>query len=225
MTKLIANSQSASETLKRRIIGGSAGLLLLIVLVAGYRVVVGLFTDNRLQAEQQAVLQVLPGATQWQSLVYRNGVLQPVAAVQIEDERLYAGYDAAGNFVGYAIPAAGPGYQDTIRLLYGYQPATRLIVGLAVLESDETPGVGDQIQQPDDPFRANFRRLAIDPYIQTVAHGEKTKANEVDAIAGATISSQAVVQILNTANRRWLARLPATGAEPPLWLSKVFTQD
>ncbi|NJN46801.1 MAG: hypothetical protein HC808_10335 [Candidatus Competibacteraceae bacterium] len=35
-------------------------------------------------------------------------------------------------------------------------------------------------------------------------------------MTGATISSQAIVQILNATNRRWLKRLPTVGSEPPL---------
>jgi len=42
----------------------------------------------------------------------------------------------------------------------------------------------------------------------------RTQANEVDAISGATISSLAVVRIINGSNSRWLERLPESGSAP-----------
>ena len=38
------------------------------------------------------------------------------------------------------------GYQDTIRVIYAYSFADRAIVGMQVLESKETPGLGDKIE-------------------------------------------------------------------------------
>ena len=46
------------------------------------------------------------------------------------------------------------GYQDVIRiLLYGYSPEHQAIVGMRVLESRETPGLGDKIEK-DPAFLA-----------------------------------------------------------------------
>ena len=86
---------------------------------------------------------------------------------------------------------------------------------MEVLESKETPGLGDKIYK-DAEFVANFRQLSIEPEIVTVKKGKKSAANEVDAITGATISSKAIVRIINETNDIWLSRLPEPGAEPPL---------
>ncbi len=40
--------------------------------------------------------------------------------------------------------------------------------------------------------------------------------NTVQVITGATISSKAVVKIINNVNTRWLSKLPQAGAEPKL---------
>ena len=77
---------------------------------------------------------------------------------------------------------------------------------MQVLESRETPGLGDRIYK-DEVFVAEFRDLAVEPSIEVIkGHGEAP--HEVDAITGATISSKAVVSILNAANDEWLDRLP-----------------
>jgi electron transport complex protein RnfG len=84
---------------------------------------------------------------------------------------------------------------------------------MEVLESRETPGLGDKIFKDED-FVANFRDLAVAPEVVVVKKG-RTRENEVDAISGATISSHAVVRIINRANSRWLDRLPDVGSSPP----------
>jgi len=119
------------------------------------------------------------------------------------------------EFVGYAMPAAGPGFQDTIAILYGYKPGEKLVVGMEVLESRETPGLGDKIYK-DAEFVGAFSALSIEPEIVAVKKGTKSKPNEIDAITGATISSKAVVRIINEAHTAWSAQLPAPGAEPPI---------
>ena len=91
----------------------------------------------------------------------------------------------------------------------------RRIIGMEVLESRETPGLGDKIYKDAD-FVSDFTDLAIDPAIVCVKAGEKSAAHEVDAITGATISSKAVVRIINETHARWLEQLPPPGAEPPL---------
>ena len=52
------------------------------------------------------------------------------------------------------------------------------------------------------------RALAVDPEIEAVKKGRGGGAHQIDAITGATISSKAVVRIINQANERWLPRLP-----------------
>jgi electron transport complex protein RnfG len=84
---------------------------------------------------------------------------------------------------------------------------------MAVLESRETPGLGDRIYK-DERFVAEFADLAVEPAVELVkGHGEAP--HEVDAITGATISSRAVVGILNSGNATWLARLPAAAPTAP----------
>ena len=113
------------------------------------------------------------------------------------------------------MPAAGPGFQDTIALLYGYRPGEKIVVGMEVLESRETPGLGDKIYK-DAAFVGAFSALSVEPEIVAVKKGTKSQPNEIDAITGATISSKAVVRIINETQAKWSGQLPAPGSEPPL---------
>jgi electron transport complex protein RnfG len=184
-----------------------AGALSGLAVVGAYRATLPAITANQAAALERAVFQVLPGATAMTPLAWRDGELarEPRAGEPV----VYAGRAEGGALVGYAIAASGPGFADTIRILYGLDPTRRRIVGMAVLESRETPGLGDRIFK-DAKFVAEFADLAIDPQVELVkGHGEAP--NQVDAITGATISSRAVVRILTAGNAEWAERLPADG--------------
>jgi electron transport complex protein RnfG len=203
---------------------GFAGLLSGLIIVSVFEATLPTITAYRAKVLREAVREVLPGTVDMQRLVFRDGRLIVKEGEEKDEEALFRGYDTQGRLLGYAIPSAGPGFQDTIRLIYGYRPIERMVVGMQILQSRETPGLGDKIYK-DAAFVANFRALAIDPEIRAVKKGTKSAANEVDAITGATISSKAVVRIINEGNARWLERLPGPNAAPPLKEEAPTTQD
>jgi electron transport complex protein RnfG len=192
-----------------------AGLISGIAIIGIYEATLPTITINKARELREAVFKVIPDATQMQQLVYRDGELIFARKTGKDEKAVYGAYDDAGVFVGYAIPAAGPGFQDTIGLLYGFNPDRQLVTGMEVLESRETPGLGDKIYK-DASFVANFKALLIDPEIVVVKKGRKSRPNEVDAITGATISSKAVVRIINETHVEWSQWLPQAGSEPPL---------
>jgi electron transport complex protein RnfG len=116
--------------------------------------------------------------------------------------KVFAGYDEQGQFIGFAVTAEEPGFQDIIGGIFGYDPETEQIVGMEILESKETPGLGDKIFKDAD-FTAFFKALATEPEIVAVKKGERENPNEVEAITGATISSKAVVRMLNKGMGEW----------------------
>lgn len=187
-----------------------AGLLSGIIIVSVYEATLPTITAYQARMLREAVFRVLPDVTEARRLVWHDGALVARDREETGDEAVFAGYDTSGRLVGYAIPSAGPGFQDTIKLLYGYLPGSRTISGMEVLDSRETPGLGDKIYK-DAAFVGEFEDLAVDPEIRAVKHGTGSAPNEVDAITGATISSKAVVRIINEGNARWLSRLPTGG--------------
>ncbi len=192
-----------------------AGLVSGIAIIGIYETTLPTITANKARELREAVFKVLPGVSQMQQLAYRNGELVTAPVLEQGEEAVYGGYNEQGSFVGYAIPGAGPGFQDTIGLLYGYAPQHEMVIGMEVLESRETPGLGDKIYKDAD-FVGSFGALSIEPEIVAVKKGKKSRANEIDAITGATISSKAVVRIINETHANWSARLPPAGHEPIL---------
>lgn len=191
-----------------RIVGSLAIVALLsgLTIVTAYEATLPAIKAHKAQALRDSVLKVLPGTSKVRRLTWRNEKLVAAEDGPEGEEAIFEGLDTAQKIVGYAIPAAGTGFQDVIRLMYGYRSQDSHIIGLQILDSRETPGIGDKIFK-DAEFRANFDNLAVAPTINVVKKGKKSASNDVDAITGATISSKAIVRILNTANALWLPRL------------------
>lgn len=127
-------------------------------------------------------------------------------------EKIYAAYDNQGELRGIALEAAATGYQDVIRILYGYDPGCECVTGIKVLKMAETPGLGDKIAF-DPEFLKNFIALdaklnetgdALINEIVTVKAGTKTEEWQIDAISGATISSNAIGKMINQSAQKML---------------------
>jgi len=131
---------------------------------------------------EEAVLEVVPG-----------GVSSEQAT--IAGQTVYRVTDQSGAVCGWATPAEGHGFQDRIRLMVGVGKDGREVTGLTVLDSFETPGLGDRIQQPS--FRQQFVGQSTEHPFTRVKPGESAPA-PVHAITGATISSQAVISAINS---------------------------
>jgi electron transport complex protein RnfG len=187
---------------------GIAGMCSGLAVVGIFLLTLPRIERNRAEALEAAIFRVLEGARSRVAFVVRGAELVRFESTNAgvggvpKEEAVYAGYDEAGALLGFAIPAEGAGFQDTIKLIYGYDVGARRVVGMEVLESRETPGLGDKILK-DRSFLENFRNLAVEPEVVVVKAG-RTRDNEVDAISGATISSKAVVRIINAANERWI---------------------
>ncbi len=185
----------------------ATGALCALFIVLAYQGTLPRIEYLKAKALEKAIVEVIPGMTSQK--VFRlqpDGTLQEVQEAAKDASLVYAGYDLKGNLAGVAIEASGMGFADVIRIIYGYNPATEQIIGFRVLESKETPGLGDKIEK-DPAFLENFKTLPIvlsadksrvQHRIVAVKHGKKEKAWELDGITGATISSRAVGNILGT---------------------------
>lgn len=183
----------------------SIGILCSLGIVAADRWTEPIIARKRAEYRREAVLAVLPGAVR--SVAFRrsaDGAFGPADAGEAISAEVFAGYDAAGRLVGLALEAEGQGYQDRIRLLYGYSPETQTILAIRILESRETPGLGDRVET-DHGFQANFGSLdvRVDANGESIANpivlvgaGQRTNAWELDGITGATVTSRAIATML-----------------------------
>jgi electron transport complex protein RnfG len=107
--------------------------------------------------------------------------------------------------VGIAFEAVGNGFQGKVSMMVGVDSAFARITGLKVLEQVETPGLGTKIvtdptnKQNPAWFTDQFKEIPTDKEIEVIKNQKPSKENEIQAITGATISSKAVVAIINNA--------------------------
>ena len=129
--------------------------------------------------------------------------LNPTAAKYdrktIQGTIFYQMYDQQAQFISYAFIADGSGFQANIKTLVSVDPTLTKILGIRILEQSETPGLGTKIM--DASFLNEFVGLILNytkkvPLSYSKSVSDK-KHGVIKAITGATISSRAVVNLIN----------------------------
>ena len=108
--------------------------------------------------------------------------------------------NAAGQTVGWAFVCEGSGFADKIRLVVATDAAFARMAGFGVLFSNETPGFGDKINiTPADGgfYQPQFIGAPITTLTLTKTGDPTAIDDQIVAISGATVTSQAVVDIFN----------------------------
>ncbi len=203
---------TSAASMYRAIVG--VGALCALIIVSVYQATAARIRDNQQRFLERAVAEVMPAAAATVGVTLTGDArIEETGAAPAPPA--FLGYDADGRLLGAVITAEGIGYQDTIRVLYAYSLEQRAITGFKVLDSKETPGLGDRIEK-EPHFLANFEQLdaslAADQLtlanpIVTVKQGEKTEPWQLDGITGATITSEAIGSILNGSASRWAPAL------------------
>ncbi len=181
---------------------GLAGFFAGLLLVSGFVLTKPIIEQNKAEALKAAVYQVLEGCVTFEQLIWDGKILSQGTPTGENAAPVYIGVGEGGRVLGFAITTEEPGFQDIIKAIYGYDPVLDQIIGMEILESKETPGLGDKIFK-DANFKTNFDALAVSPEIISVKHGEKKNPNEIEAITGATISSKAVTRLLQKGMAAW----------------------
>ncbi len=197
---------------------GMVSVICGIIIVGVYQFTLPAVNANKKLALERQVFKVIPHAksvvayfADAKGIVPAGGQeLAPAGAVIF-----YAVYDAADKLAGIAAEASSAGYADQVRVLYAYDVDKQAISGIGVISMRETPGIGDKIIT-DQAFLKNFEALdvrvnaemnALANAVKTVKHGSKTNPWQVDAIAGATVTSKAVGRGINESAQTLLPRL------------------
>jgi len=191
-----------------------------LIIVGAYQSTYDAVAANKRIATERAVFKVIPAAKSIAEFVAlpAGGVTKVGAgdtAIAPGAAKFFAAYDDSGKLAGIAAEGAAKGYSDTVRIMFGYSPDCQCVVGIGVVNMRETPGIGDKIIT-DKEFVANFKALdaklntelsALANEVRTVKHGTKTNPWQIDAIAGATITSRAVGKAINDSAQALLPRL------------------
>jgi len=214
-TPIAPTAGPAGDTRKMVTVLSGVAALSGLLIVGIFQFTLPYIDANREAMIERAIFTVVPGGAAKRVFGYGADGVQPDPTGAAFGERFYAVYDGSGALIGVALEASGQGYQDVIRVLYGYDPERQVVTGMTVLESKETPGLGDKIGKDPD-FLANFEALdasldaatgSLTNAIVAVKQGNKEAPWEIDGITGATISSVAIANMLDRGLRRDLPRL------------------
>lgn len=175
-------------------------VLTVVGLISGtFLALVGTMTEDRIEMNRQseiqkAIIELIP-ETESSRKIYEEKSLT-----------VYESLDENENTVGFAVYASGTGFQDVITLMYGIDPSISKMRDLLILDQKETPGLGAKIADEESFLRFWENRNCENPLAlrkPAVDSPEKLAPSEVNAITGATISSEKVLGIVNSS----LARL------------------
>jgi electron transport complex protein RnfG len=187
------------------------GSLCALLIVMAFETTLPIIKKNKTEALEKAVFKVLPGAKQRVTFKKTDNGFEPMTGEVTNEQVVYAGFNDQNKLIGLAIEASGQGFQDVLNILYGYSIEKQAVVGFYVLESRETPGLGDKIEK-DENFLKNFEALdvSLDESLQMiknavipVKNGTKENPWQVDCITGATISSKAIGNIISASSQYW----------------------
>jgi RnfABCDGE-type electron transport complex D subunit/RnfABCDGE-type electron transport complex G subunit len=183
--------------------------LTVITLVAGLALsAVYAMTKDKIEEQQMAAnaasyQEVCPDA---ESFSYDDALTSAVDALggEIYDEQFgktyvneaVVGEAADGSVVGYVISVtSGDGFDGNITLSVGLA-TDGTVNSISFTELNETAGMG--MLCGEDAFKSQFSGVNTDAFILN-KNGGSTADNEIDSVSGASTSSGAVVNAVNTA--------------------------
>lgn len=194
---------------------GLIAMLSGLFVVLSYQLTKPRIALNRQQAMEKAIFAVIPGAVARTNLKIEESGISILPDAAFAQANAFAAYDAEGRLVGIAMEASARGYQDVVTVLFGFSIESQCVIGMTVLESRETPGLGDRVET-DPAFLDNFECLearltedgsAVANPIVTVKNGKKTEPWQIEGISGATVTSVAIGNGLRESTNRLLPLL------------------
>ncbi len=177
-----------------------AGILFAITLIAG--LILGFVYELtkepiRIQEEkavQEACAQVFESAAQFAELPYEASeeMALELAETGVEIGTVFQALGADGSLLGYVVQSTSTeGYGGDIVLYLGVT-LDGTLNGISLLEISETPGLGMRAQEVLAP---QFRGKQVSQFTYTKTGGSSD--SEIDAISGATITTEAVTNAVN----------------------------
>jgi electron transport complex protein RnfG len=154
----------------------------------------GRIEQNKAAKLNDLTRALLPGAEIFQPVEADIQVKLPNGAQ--EKTKIFEILSGDKQRLGWSFNAHGTGFAGPVELVIAVDKDFQKIMGFDVLASSETPGFGDQIKS--DFYRRQYAGAPAEQ-LTLVKTGDPGVADtQIVAITGATVSSEAVVDIVNT---------------------------
>lgn len=144
------------------------------------------------------------------AVLYAGGVEMPETNTGInelydqrvtEDGGVFTIRGEDGEVSAYAFITKGPGLWGEIEAVTAFSPDLKAFAGVEFTKQNETPGLGARITEPW--FKQQLRGKV--PPLLMVPEGTSASDDEIDAITGASRTSDYVLKLFNSAGERALA--------------------
>ena len=112
----------------------------------------------------------------------------------------YIALNDSGDTIGYVFETAAKGYGGDVSVMTGITIDGQ-IKGIRVLSHSETPGLGANCT--NEEFMRRYEQKIPENGELSVVKGAPSENGNIDAITGATITSQAVTSAVNSAISRF----------------------
>ncbi|MEN6335863.1 MAG: FMN-binding protein [Phycisphaerales bacterium] len=149
---------------------------------------------NKAMKLNELTKTLLPNATAFQPVQAQIEITLPDGTK--EPAKIFEAMSADKQRVGWSFMAHGSGFSGPIELVMAADKDFQKIMGYSVLASSETPGFGDQIK--NDYFRNQFINAPAGQLTLSKTGNPAAVDNQIVAMTGATVTSTAVVNIVNT---------------------------
>lgn len=151
-----------------------------------------------LKKEQEAFYKVFETANGFNTVEYNaddaNAMMTEAKYKDTIDD-VQEALDKDGNVIGYVVTiTAKDGSQGPITLTVGVQN-DGTVNGYFILSHSESPGLGDKAAKEE--FMSQFKDKKVDSFV--VVKSTPAADNEIEAITGSTITSNAVANACNAA--------------------------
>jgi Na+-translocating ferredoxin:NAD+ oxidoreductase subunit G len=154
----------------------------------------GKIEQNKAAKLNELTKTLLPNASIFQPVQAQIEVTLPGGTK--ETAQVFEAMSADKQRVGWSFMAHGTGFSGPIELVMAVDKDFQKIMGYSVLASSETPGFGDQLK--NDYFRNQFINAPAEQLTLSKTGNPAAIDNQIVAMTGATVTSTAVVTIVNT---------------------------
>ncbi|NLJ40667.1 MAG: FMN-binding protein [Clostridiales bacterium] len=120
---------------------------------------------------------------------------EKIKTEQFDGETIYISRTADDQPQAYGFSFAGGALWGEVEGVLVLSPDLNRIIGIAFTEQNETPGLGGMIDEPE--FKEQFRGVDLNSEGDALIYSTSTRQGQVDAITGATLTSNSVLSILN----------------------------
>ena len=148
--------------------------------------------QNESVKRSEALKAVMPDASDFEEIAIDDELTNIAAEYGCEINNVYSAKNSGGEDCGVCSIITGSGYDSGIQLAVGVNKDLE-VTDIQIITSNETPGLGQNASKPEFKNQYQGKKGTL----EVVKSGASD--NQINAISGATLTSNGITKIVNTA--------------------------